>query len=157
MLSTLGPRNALVALIDELIRAHGRLKSIFTDVNAASGLSSMESTVLAAVVESVAAPTVAQIGRSLGYPRQVIQRAANTLIAAGLVETAPNPSHKRAMLLVATREGRSRKQQAETHAEDVIRPLLARLDAAKCRSVAEDLRELRSEIEAFLRSQRKKR
>src|SRR5882724_3839651 len=92
-------RHPLVHLIDEVIRLRGRLQSLFAGVGAASGLAPMESTVLTAVVESHTTPTVSQIGRSLGHPRQVIQRAANNLIAARLLETTPNPGHKRAALL----------------------------------------------------------
>ncbi len=152
MLNVPGPRNAVVALIDELLRAHGRLKTFFASVNAATGLSSMESTVLTAVIESTIAPTVPQIGRSLGHPRQVIQRAANALIAAGLIETAPNPYHKRAPLLLPTRQGRVLKRKADARAAELTGALLRSIDAAKWRRVAGDLRELRGEIEAYLRS-----
>lgn len=156
MLNVLGPRHAVVALIDELIRTHGRMKSVFAGINVNSELSSMESTVLAAVVESPTAPTVPQIGRSLGYPRQVIQRAANTLIAAGLIETSPNPSHKRAVLLEPTRQGRLVKKRAEARAVEALEPLMRQIDATKCRRVADELRELRGEIEAYLRAEKKK-
>src|SRR6266540_1759526 len=90
--------NPVAILLDEVIRAQGRLRSVFADVNSATGLTSMEATVLTAIVEARAAPTVPQIGRSLSHPRQVIQRAATTLIQTGLIETRPNPDHKRAPL-----------------------------------------------------------
>jgi DNA-binding MarR family transcriptional regulator len=150
MVTASRPRNAMVTLLDELIRTHGRLKSIFA--NAAAGLSSMEAMVLTAVIEAGAPPTVPQIGRSLGHARQVIQRAANALISAGLIATSPNPSHKRAPLLLATPQGRNLKRQSDVRADEVTTALLRRVDAATCRRVAAQLRELRGEIDEYLRS-----
>ena len=92
-------RNALVGLVDEIARLNGRLKSAFAASRRAVGLGDSEIMVLNAVVEAERPPTVAQIGRSLGHPRQIIQRAANSLVADGLIETRPNPDHKRAALL----------------------------------------------------------
>lgn len=152
MLERPRPSNPVVELLDEVLRINGRLKSIFGSVNAASGLSSMESTVLTAVVGAQVAPTVPQIGRSLGHPRQVIQRAANALISAGLIETAPNPHHKRAPLLLPTRRGRTLNEEADARASAVTGALLRRLDEARCVRLAGELRELRYEIEAYLRS-----
>lgn len=154
MLATPRARNAMVALIDELIRTHGRLKSIFANVNAAAGLSSMESMVLTAVIESSVPPTVPQIGRSLGHARQVIQRAANSLVAAGLIETRPNPSHKRAPLLLPTQQGRTSKRQSDARSEDVTKALLRRVDAATCRHMAGELHALRGVMEDLLRAKK---
>jgi len=145
------PSNPVVELIDEVIRVGGRLISIFESVNAATGLSPMEATVLTAVVESHFAPTVPQIGRSLGHPRQVIQRAANALMSAGLIERAPNPHHKLAPLLMPTRKGRTLKHKADERATEVTAALLRRIGTRKCRRIARDVRELRGEIEAHLR------
>jgi DNA-binding MarR family transcriptional regulator len=148
------PRNAMVTLIDELVRTHGRLKSVFANVNAAAGLSAMESTALAAVIESSVPPTVPQIGRSLGHARQVIQRAAHALIGAGLIEARPNPSHKRAPLLLPTQQGRNLKRQSDARAEEATAALLRRIDAAACRRMAGQLRDLREEIEDVLRAKK---
>ncbi|TAL01473.1 MAG: MarR family transcriptional regulator [Rhodospirillaceae bacterium] len=148
--------NPMVVMVDEIMRVHGRLKSIFSGASAALGLSSMESTVLTAVVEAHSAPTVPQIGRSLGHPRQVIQRAATALVAAGLIATAPNPNHKRAPLLLPTRRGQKLKDQSDTLAIEAANALLKRLDKAKCRRIANDLGELRAEIEAYLRAGNRK-
>jgi DNA-binding MarR family transcriptional regulator len=148
--------NPIVALIDEVVRINGRLKTIFEGVTTATGLSSMEITVLTAVVESPVAPTVPQIGRSLGHSRQVIQRAANVLIAAEFIETAPNPHHKRAPLLLATTRGEILKRETDTRATAAMRKLSRSIDAVKCRRVAGQLRELRGEMEAYLRSEKAK-
>jgi DNA-binding MarR family transcriptional regulator len=154
MLKRTSPSNPFIALIDEIYRLNGRLNSIFTGVKATTGLSAMESTVLAAVVESPFAPTVPQIGRSLGHSRQVIRRAAEALIAARLIETLPNPHHKRAALLRATAQGTALQRKADAHATKAIRAVLRGVDAGKCRRMADELRALRGELEAFLRSRK---
>jgi DNA-binding MarR family transcriptional regulator len=85
---------------DEVARLRGRMRALYADTRAASGIAEMELTVLTAAVNAADAPTVAQIGRSLGHPRQVVQRAANALAERGLVTFADNPDHKRASLIV---------------------------------------------------------
>jgi len=156
MLNRTRQANPMAMLYDEIARINGRIKSVFAHVNRLTGLSSMESTVLTAVVEARVAPTVPQIGRSLGHPRQVIQRAVTALVADGLIETAANPNHKRAPLLLPTRRGRALKQDADGYAIEASNALLRSLDREKCQRVAEDLKELRSGIEAYLRSGRAK-
>jgi DNA-binding MarR family transcriptional regulator len=145
-------RHPLVLLVDEVIRLKGRLQSVFADAKAAMGLSPMESIVLTAVVESQTPPTVSQIGRSLGHPRQVIQRAANDLIKAKLLETAPNPDHKRAQLLRATAAGKKSYRDAEALGKRTANSLMRLLDLAECERLARELHELRGKIEAHLRS-----
>lgn len=144
--------NPMIVMVDEIIRLGSRLRAVFAGSTAASGLSSMESMVLAAVTEAKAPPTVPQIGRSLGHPRQVIQRAANELLAAGLIQAAPNPNHKRAPLLLATSDGEKLKGRVDAHAAEAANALLAVVDAAKCERLAQELHELRGKIEAHLRS-----
>lgn len=150
---TARPQNhPMLLLSDEILRLNGRLKSVFAGSGAATGLPAMESTVLAAVVQARTPPTVPQIGRSLGHPRQVMQRAANALIATGLIKTAANPDHKRAPLLVATAAGEALKQEADARAIQAADALLQVVDEAKCQRLIEELRELRAEIEHHLRS-----
>ena len=143
--------NPVAELIGEVLRVGGRLTSVFASVNAIAGLLPMETTVLAVVVESPVAPTVPQIGRSLGHSRQVIQRAANALVASGLIEKAPNPHHKLAPLLLPTRQGRKMKQKVDARASEIMGALLRRLSAGKCRRLTGEVRELRHQIEAHLR------
>src|SRR5689334_19396250 len=112
-------RNALIGLVDEVTRLSGRLKSTFAASRREAGLNESEMTVLNSVVEARTPPTVPQIGRSMGQPRQLIQRAANSLIEAGLLEAAPNPDHKRAVLLRATEQGMTLKREADARAEAI--------------------------------------
>jgi DNA-binding MarR family transcriptional regulator len=145
-------RHPLVGLVDETSRLTGRLRSVFADSRQSVGLNDSEIMVLNAVVEAGHAPTVAQIGRSLGHARQLVQRAANSLREAGLIETTRNPDHKRAPLLVATDKGIALKRKADALAEDIAEDLMPALDENGVREATAALRELRKKLEARLRT-----
>ncbi|MDI3403731.1 MarR family winged helix-turn-helix transcriptional regulator [Streptomyces cavernicola] len=51
--------------------------------------------------------TVPQMGRAQALSRQFVQRMVNDGAALGLVETAPNPAHRRSSLVRLTDEGRA--------------------------------------------------
>ena len=148
------PHHPVIALIDELIRSGSRMRSIFVHATEGSGLNAMQNAVLTAVAESRSPPTVPKIGRSLGHPRQVIQRAVNVLLDEELIETVPNPDHKRAPLLQTTAAGRKIKNEMDARAIEAADRLLTALDVAKCEQLTVELHELRSGIEAFLRTEK---
>ncbi|WP_240530272.1 MarR family transcriptional regulator [Novosphingobium sp. PC22D] len=140
-----------MGLSDELIRLNGRLKSLFADARRTVGLNDSELAVLNAVVEASRPPTVPQIGRSFGQPRQNIQRAANSLIAAGLIEPLDNPDHKRAVLLRATGEGVKIKRDLDRRADALAAEIAEPLDERSVAAAAEALRKVRQALEARLR------
>jgi len=144
-------RHPLVGLVDETSRLSGRLKSVFAASRQLVGLGDSEIMVLNAVVEAERPPTVAQIGRSLGHPRQLIQRAANSLRDAGLIDTVDNPDHKRAPLLRATDEGIALKRKADARAEQIAEELMPALQLGDVRDVTRALHAIRRQIEARLR------
>ncbi|MFG3546417.1 MarR family winged helix-turn-helix transcriptional regulator [Streptomyces sp. NPDC047725] len=51
--------------------------------------------------------TVPQMGRAQTISRQFVQRMVNDAAARGLVESVPNPAHRRSSLIRLTDEGRS--------------------------------------------------
>lgn len=136
---------------DEIARLRGRIRALYSETRSASGLAEMELTVLTATVNAASPPTVAQIGRSLGHPRQVVQRAANRLAELGLAAFADNPDHKRASLLVATDAGRALKADDHARAQAITDAILARIDGAVFGRAADQLHTIRAEIEAHLR------
>lgn len=136
---------------DEVSRLRGRMQALYAGTRAHTGLSKMEITVLTAVVNAARSPTVAQIGRSLGHPRQVVQRAANRLAASGLIAFADNPEHKRASLILPTDAGRKVKMADHQRAQAVTDALLARIDETEFAAAASQLHAIRLEIENFLR------
>lgn len=138
-------------LADEILRIGGRMKIIFGTATSAAGLSPLAYTVVIYVAESPHAPTVPQIGRSIGHPRQVIQRAVNELIAAGLVETLPNPNHKRAPLLQLSEAGEEFKEASDRRAIAIGDQLMDFAGAAECKEVLQQLRTFRHHIEDYVR------
>ncbi len=145
-------RHPLVGLVDETSRLNGRLKSLFAASRQTVGLNESEMMVLNAVVEAEHAPTVAQIGRSLGHARQLIQRAANSLMDAGLIEADDNPHHKRAPLLRPTKNGLALKRDADAKAEAIAEELIPALGMDDVRQATRALRDLRKQLEARLRA-----
>ena len=146
-------RNALISLVDEVTRLSGRLKSTFAEARRTVGLGDSEMMVLNAVVEADRAPTVSQIGRSFGQPRQLVQRAANALVEAGLLETLPNPDHKRAVLLRATAKGIALKREADAIADAIAGQLMNGLDHDATRAATLALRAVRKQLEAHMRGE----
>lgn len=149
-------RHPLVGLSDELIRLSGRMKATFAGARREEGLGDSEMSVLNAVVEAERPPTVPQIGRSFGQPRQLIQRAANSLIAAGLVETEPNPDHKRAVLLRPTARGIVLKREIDARADMVAIDIGEGVDAEIVRQATALLNTIRKQLEARLRTGEKR-
>jgi DNA-binding MarR family transcriptional regulator len=144
-------RHPLVGLSDELIRINGRMKSLFAGARRREGLGDSEQSVLNAVVEADRPPTVPQIGRSYGQPRQIVQRAANSLIEAGLIEAVPNPDHKRAVLLRATSRGVAVKREVDARADETAEAVWAAMQNDGVREATDALRAIRQQIEAQLR------
>ena len=151
MLESSESRNALIALVDEVSRLHGRLRSAFAESRRSVGLGDTELMVLTAVIVGERAPTVSKIGRSLGYPRQIVQRAANALVASGLIDTAPNPDHKRAPLLMPTDAGKAIKQQADVTADRIAADLSAGFDIAATADAVQRLHHVRKALENRMR------
>jgi len=146
--------NPLIQLVDEVARLQGRIGSLFGAVHAQSGLRPMEDLVLNAIVEADTPPTVPQIGRSLGHPRQVIQRAVNTLLTDGFLERLPNPDHKRAPLFALTAKGERLKEHTDRMALEIADGFLQQDDPERCKRLVGELRELRKSLEAFARDTR---
>jgi len=138
---------------DEVARLRGRLRELFEPSQTGTGLNEMEITVLTAVVNASRPPTVAQIGRSLGHPRQVVQRASNRLADLALITSEPNPEHRRASLLVPTSQGAAIKASNDTRAQRIAADLLSRMDAGLIATTADHLSAIRLTIEAYLKDE----
>ncbi|MET0250898.1 MAG: helix-turn-helix domain-containing protein [Novosphingobium sp.] len=140
----------LFSMIGEIMHANARLKTVFAEAIAATGLSSMAYAVLTMIADADEPITVAQMGRALSHARQVIQRGVNELIAANLVEALPNPSHKRAALLTLTPQGYAFKQRSNVRVTAIATRLLRHVDPDLCRRIARDLERLREQTGAFM-------
>ena len=81
-----------------------------------------------------------------------MQRAANALVAGGMIATMPNPDHKRAPLLVASNKGRALKAQADEIADGIAARLAEGMDMAAIANVADHLFEVRKNLEQRMRA-----
>lgn len=142
--------NPLIQLVDEVSRLQGRFKSLFAELHAGTGLKSMQDLVLNAIVEADKPPTVPQIGRSLGHPRQVIQRAVNDLVDDGFLKKSQNPDHKRAPLFTLTEKGKRLKRRSDAEALAIADAFLEKVPGQQCARLAEDLKAVRRAMQVFL-------
>lgn len=140
-------REQIIRLVGEIYLAHGTLRSLFCASNARLNMASLEVITLGAIVEQPQALTVAQIGRMCGYSRQAVQRAANALIAAGLVRAKSNPRHKRAPLLIATPLGKETKVRSEACLQLLADDLVNVVDFERLQRLVHDLRDFRDCVE----------
>jgi DNA-binding MarR family transcriptional regulator len=143
----------LTGLVGEVFLAHGWLTQLFSRIKDSVGLTGTEALTLYAVVNSGKPVTVPQIGRTLGHARQVIQRAANTLVERGFLETKDNPAHKRAALLVATKAGREVKLGFDAAGRAMSETLAEGLDLDAVGAALKGLRQLRRRVENRARDQ----
>jgi DNA-binding MarR family transcriptional regulator len=144
----------LVAIFAEIIRLDLRCRTIFARIRQEGGLSGIEVTTLMAIAHAPTPPTVPQIGRSLGHPRQVIQRAVRVLEEHGLMRLAPNPGHKRAALLVATEQGRALQRMIDAQAAEVLGDVAEGLDLEMLAALSDGLHLLRERIDERMSAER---
>jgi DNA-binding MarR family transcriptional regulator len=140
----------MIQLIDEIVRGRTRLPGNHS-FHTIPELKGLAGTVLAAIVLATQAPTVPQIGRSLGYPRQTIQRQADLLVALGLARFVHNPEHKRAHRLVATAEGARQHREADLRSRAWAAQFTAELPPEDLAATVETLRLIRHRLEAEAR------
>ncbi len=94
---------AFTKLVLEIFQFHGRLLASGDQLSKELGLSSALWQVLGAISQGPL--PVAQIARNMGLTRQSVQRTANVLKNKGFVEFHDNPDHKRAKLVLLTKQG----------------------------------------------------
>jgi DNA-binding MarR family transcriptional regulator len=103
---------AATELILEVFRLNGRLLMSGDRLVAPLGLTSARWQVLGAIALAEQPQPVAWLARSMGLNRQGVQRLVNEMIEDGLVETRPNPHHRRAHHVVLTKRGRDAYEAA---------------------------------------------
>jgi len=137
----------LIQLIDEVQRTKARLGTVAVDFNDPGGPTGLTMTILTAVTRALHPPTVPQIGRSLGYPRQTVQRHADQLVELGLIEAVENPDHKRAPRLMATEAGQALHARANARSLAWARTFTADIDPEKLATTVATLQTIRAKIE----------
>ena len=86
-----------------VFRLNGQFLALAEELARPAGLTAARWQVLGAVLTTPL--PVAGIARAMGITRQSVQRLADILVAEGLAEYLPNPSHRRAKLLQPTEAG----------------------------------------------------
>src|SRR5262249_31482364 len=97
----------LTDLILEVFRLNGRLLAVGDGLAAPVGLTSARWQVLGAMALAVTPQPVANIARNMGLTRQAVQRTVNELAAEGFVTFEANRHHRRAKLVVLTKQGQA--------------------------------------------------
>lgn len=80
-------------------------------------------------IQDQGALTVPAIGRNLILPRQFIQKIANELLNAGLIERRENAAHKRSVLFVLTDDGRRVIERIKAREAEIMAPIAKALCA----------------------------
>ena len=140
-------RSPLPELADEVLRLSARLQTATAQFGDDDGLSGAQLLVLIAVVRAKTPPTVPQIARSLGHTRQAIQRQADGLAAAGMVELVDNPDHKRARRLAATDRGAAAYASADEKSRAWEIGVVAGIPRGDLETAVITLRRLRARLE----------
>jgi DNA-binding MarR family transcriptional regulator len=131
----------------EVFRLNGRLLASGDRLVAALGLTSARWQVLGAISLGGNRLPVAHIARNMGLTRQAVQRVVNELAAAGLVDFAPNPYHRRAHLVVLTAQGSDAYRAAMDRQAPWARQLARELDEQEIRLATQVLRTLVQALE----------
>lgn len=137
---------------DELMRLNARLATFFAPATEQSGVSPLAFAVFIYVAEARSPSTVAQIGRSIGRVRQVVQRAVNELILSGWVETLNNPNHKRAPLLQLSRAGETFKRESDDRVIEMADAFLQSSKHRDFQACVEELRAIRQDLELYIKA-----
>jgi DNA-binding MarR family transcriptional regulator len=87
-------------------RANGLLLAAGDELTATTGLTPARWQVLGALALAERPLTVPQIARRMGLTRQSVHATVGRLLAAGLLELAPNADHRRSQLVAMTPAGR---------------------------------------------------
>jgi DNA-binding MarR family transcriptional regulator len=109
----------LAPLIGRIPRLYYLLKAVGDQQHADLGVS----TAMRGVMASLAAGeprTVPELARERPVSRQHMQTVVNELLAAGLVETAPNPSHRRSPRIALSEDGRGRLKLIQAREAELL-------------------------------------
>lgn len=106
-----------------------------------------------AVLESLAAEgpqTVPALARARPVARQHIQVLVHDLAALGLVETRPNPAHRRSPLVALTSAGARRFAAIRRAESEALRAMRLSLSGARMAELAGDLERLSDDLSRWL-------
>ena len=138
---------AVTGLILEIFRLNGRLLEAGDHLVAPIGLTSARWQVLGAIDAAQTPQPVAHLARDMGLSRQAVQRLANEMEEAGIIQFTPNPHHERAKLVLMTSRGESLFKAAMRVQRLWAKSLSEGLDGERMNRAADLLRSLRAKLE----------
>jgi DNA-binding MarR family transcriptional regulator len=138
---------AVTDLILEVFRLNGRLLVAGDRLVAGLGLTSARWQILGAIALAERPQPVAWLARSMGLNRQGVQRIVNEMLGQGLVALHPNPHHRRAHLVVLTKQGNRAFAAAERLQEPWANALAMGLGAGAIAAATSTIRDLRNRLD----------
>lgn len=117
-------------------RANGLLLATGDELSAVAGLTAARWQVLGALALAERPLTVPQIARRMGLARQSVHATVGRLVAAGLVELAPNADHRRSQLVAMTQAGREAYQALDRRQAAWVSELAAGLERHELETTA---------------------
>jgi DNA-binding MarR family transcriptional regulator len=139
--------DALTGLVLEIFRLNGLLISAGDALVAGTGLTSARWQVVGAIALQQGRAPVAHIANAMGLTRQSVQRIADELEKAGIVEFRDNPHHKRAKLVTLTAKGQALQEAAMQLQKPWVAALAAGFDHAALQATLIVLTTLRTRLE----------
>jgi DNA-binding MarR family transcriptional regulator len=142
---------ALTEVILVVFRANGLLLDAGDSLVGAIGLTSAWWQVLGAVALAGRPLTAPQIAAAMGITRQGVQKRLKPMLAAALLESRPNPHHRRAPLYALTKKGAQRYAAAEAIQTEWSNELAASFSTAELQTTSTALaalaERLRSQVD----------
>ena len=138
---------AITGLVLEIFRLNGLLVASGDALVAGVGLTSARWQVLGAAVLLQGRAPAAHIANFMGLTRQSVQRTADELEKAGIIEFNPNPHHKRARLVTLTAKGSALFDAAMRLQKPWAAALAAGIDGTALQTTAAVLAQLRARLE----------
>jgi len=136
----------LTDIVLEVFRLNGLLVAFGDRLTADLGLTSARWKVMGAVAVEGRPLTVAQAARRMGLTRQAVQRVADELAGAGILEALPNPDHRRAPLFALTPRGRAAYDEVTARYAERAEALTEGLDPAGTAAALQTLRALSARL-----------
>ncbi len=112
------------------------------------GLTSARWQMLGAIVLAGTPLTAPQVGEAMGVTRQGAQKQLNLLLDQGLVESRPNPAHRRSPLYVLTPQGSELYRQADALWMSQAAKFAIQIPAAQACTAARTLEAMLRELQA---------
>lgn len=134
---------AVIALVRPVFRA---LVAAVEDRLAGTGLGVPERGVLECL-HSLGPLTVPGLARTIGVPRQFVQRTCNGLLESRLIERRVNPAHARSDLVALTPAGMQAFAALRARETAASKPLAAALSAADLATTTRVLQAMREHYE----------